>query len=380
MSNMSNNTSTTDANTDTDVISSPPTSPATMPPGFNMNTRLSYLIFDHLTNPNHTQPNKRDKPRSLTPTKRRRPQQQSPDSPPNNAPNSPTRQTTNPSLNLPLSPRRAPLSPVAHHPHSPNRLQATSLPRFYIKTPQTPTTPATYRHQSITNPSPATPPPEDYRNLNWPVNGGVWEDVVSTVLGLPRFMGEGVRRRVKEKVARRERARKDGGETGSEKEREEEGENAQEVDGTAPVELEDFEYYYKAVKHMTPSQRFFNLLAATGSKTVTRTDFLPYLSQLLVRHPGLDFLASHTEFQEKYAITAITRIFYTCGVTTSGRLTSRQISRGGVYEAFSKVDEVQDINKVTSFFSYEHFYVLYCRFWELDTDRDYRISVADLRR
>jgi serine/threonine-protein phosphatase 2A regulatory subunit B'' len=26
---------------------------------------------------------------------------------------------------------------------------------------------------------------------------------------------------------------------------------------------------------------------------------------------------------------------------------------------------MQDINKVLDYFSYEHFYVLYCKFWEL---------------
>jgi len=46
--------------------------------------------------------------------------------------------------------------------------------------------------------------------------------------------------------------------------------------------------------------------------------------------------------------------------------------------AFHQVDEEEDINKVTRYFSYEHFYVLYCRFWELDHDRDYRITREDL--
>jgi hypothetical protein len=30
------------------------------------------------------------------------------------------------------------------------------------------------------------------------------------------------------------------------------------------------------------------------------------------------------------------------------------------------VDLEDDINAVTAYFSYEHFYVLYCKFWELD--------------
>lgn len=35
---------------------------------------------------------------------------------------------------------------------------------------------------------------------------------------------------------------------------------------------------------------------------------------------------------------------------------------------------------MTSFFSYEHFYVIYCKFWELDLDRDLSIDQRDLAR
>jgi serine/threonine-protein phosphatase 2A regulatory subunit B'' len=36
--------------------------------------------------------------------------------------------------------------------------------------------------------------------------------------------------------------------------------------------------------------------------------------------------------------------------------------------------------QVNSYFSYEHFYVLYCKFWELDTDHDFLLSPDDLVR
>jgi len=93
---------------------------------------------------------------------------------------------------------------------------------------------------------------------------------------------------------------------------------------------------------------------------------------------GLEFLAQHAEFQEKYAVTVITRIFYSVNKCHSGRITSRQVRRSDLLEAFALVDDEEDINKVTRYFSYEHFYVLYCRFWELDHDRDYRIAREDL--
>ena len=39
------------------------------------------------------------------------------------------------------------------------------------------------------------------------------------------------------------------------------------------------------------------------------------------------------------------------------------------------VDVEEDINKVLKYFSYEHFYVIYCKFWELDTDHGYDQSL-----
>lgn len=32
------------------------------------------------------------------------------------------------------------------------------------------------------------------------------------------------------------------------------------------------------------------------------------------------------------------------------------------------------------YFSYEHFYVIYCKFWELDSDHDFLIDKDDLLR
>lgn len=44
------------------------------------------------------------------------------------------------------------------------------------------------------------------------------------------------------------------------------------------------------------------------------------------------------------------------------------------------LEEEDDINQITEYFSYEHFYVIYCKFWEIDTDHDLLISKEDLAR
>ena len=61
-------------------------------------------------------------------------------------------------------------------------------------------------------------------------------------------------------------------------------------------------------------------------------------------------------------------------------MTLRELRRGDLLEAMAHVDEEEDINKVLKYFSYEHFYVIYCRFWELDGDHDFLIDKEDLLR
>jgi len=150
-------------------------------------------------------------------------------------------------------------------------------------------------------------------------------------------------------------------------------------DALSAVTLPALEWYWKKeMEPFDPPERFFRLVKQPDEDCILRDDFLPYIKALLNDHPGLEFLANHAEFQEKYAVTVITRIFYSVNKCHSGRITSRQVRRSDLLESFSLVDEEEDINKVTRYFSYEHFYVLYCRFWELDHDRDYRITREDL--
>jgi hypothetical protein len=145
------------------------------------------------------------------------------------------------------------------------------------------------------------------------------------------------------------------------------------------VTFEMLEYFYKTeLEPFDMVDRFFRLVKQPEHNYIQRNDFLPFIKALLSDHPGLEFLSNHAEFQEKYAVTVITRIFYCVNTCHSGKITSRQVRRSDLLQAFQQVDDEEDINKVTRYLSYEHFYVLYCRFWELDQDRDYRIGKDDL--
>uniref|UniRef100_A0A5B7CEV0 EF-hand domain-containing protein n=1 Tax=Davidia involucrata TaxID=16924 RepID=A0A5B7CEV0_DAVIN len=126
--------------------------------------------------------------------------------------------------------------------------------------------------------------------------------------------------------------------------------------------------------------QIFKILKQPDCEYLTQADFKPVLQDLLATHPGLEFLQSTPEFQERYAETVIYRIFYYINKSGNGHLTLRELKRGNLIAAMQHADEEEDINKVLRYFSYEHFYVIYCKFWELDTDHDFLIDKENLIR
>ncbi|XP_058215551.1 serine/threonine protein phosphatase 2A regulatory subunit B''beta-like [Rhododendron vialii] len=154
------------------------------------------------------------------------------------------------------------------------------------------------------------------------------------------------------------------------------------IDCKGVVTRDAFVDYWVDSQMMTKetATQIFTILKQPDLKYLTQDDFKPVLRELLASHPGLEFLQSTPEFQERYAETVIYRIFYYVNRSGNGRLTLRELKRGNLIAAMQHADEEEDINKVLRFFSYEHFYVIYCKFWELDTDHDFLIDKENLIR
>ncbi|KAH8369121.1 hypothetical protein KR009_002006 [Drosophila setifemur] len=109
-------------------------------------------------------------------------------------------------------------------------------------------------------------------------------------------------------------------------------------------------------------------------------DLVPMVQDVVDTHPGLAFLKEATEFHSRYVHTVIARIFYSVNRSWSGRITIAELKRSDLLEMISLLEEEEDINQIMAFFSYEHFYVIYCKFWELDKDHDLLISQEDLAK
>jgi serine/threonine-protein phosphatase 2A regulatory subunit B'' len=139
-------------------------------------------------------------------------------------------------------------------------------------------------------------------------------------------------------------------------------------------------YYKKYMENESVAMRVFKIVAKPDKNVLMNEDFKPLFGYLLESHPGLEFLQATPEFQERYADTVVMRIFYNLDSNDDGKITWRDFKNSNLMSIFFQVSGENDINMVRWYFSYEHFYVLYCRFWELDTDHDFFIDKDDFSR
>ncbi|XP_021356327.1 serine/threonine-protein phosphatase 2A regulatory subunit B'' subunit beta-like isoform X3 [Mizuhopecten yessoensis] len=131
--------------------------------------------------------------------------------------------------------------------------------------------------------------------------------------------------------------------------------------------------------HDRPSQ-FVRLLAKPSTNYLDEDDIIPLIQDVVDTHPGLTFLQEAPEFHSRYVNTVIARMFYCINRSWTGRITIPELRRSNFLQTLERLEEEDDINQIMDFFSYEHFYVVYCKFWELDKDHDLLIDRNDMMR
>ncbi|XP_008280589.1 serine/threonine-protein phosphatase 2A regulatory subunit B'' subunit beta isoform X1 [Stegastes partitus] len=128
------------------------------------------------------------------------------------------------------------------------------------------------------------------------------------------------------------------------------------------------------------ASKFVHLLAKPGCNYLEQDDFIPFLQDVVNSHAGLAFLKEAPDFHSRYITTVIQRIFYNVNRSWTGKITCSELRKSNFLQNVALLEQEEDVNQLTEFFSYEHFYVIYCKFWELDTDHDLYIDQTDLAR
>ncbi|ESO11727.1 hypothetical protein HELRODRAFT_71294 [Helobdella robusta] len=140
-------------------------------------------------------------------------------------------------------------------------------------------------------------------------------------------------------------------------------------------------YFFRLKQNCFDEASSFVFICSKGKKSFLEfDDFLPLVQDVVDSHPGLTFLQDAPEFHSRYIQTVISRIFYCLNRSWSGKISVTEVRLSNLLQTIEKLEVQDDINAILDYFSYEHFYVIYCKFWELDQDHDLYISESDLAR
>eukprot|EP00039_Didymoeca_costata_P013151 m.195737 g.195737 ORF g.195737 m.195737 type:complete len:536 (+) comp15692_c0_seq13:469-2076(+) len=144
------------------------------------------------------------------------------------------------------------------------------------------------------------------------------------------------------------------------------------------ISISKFTTFWKTLS-TDPADTLVQILNPFSNQLETK-HFVPLVESVLRTHPGLEFLAESPEFGPHYVKTVIYRIFYVLDRKRIDSISAADIRKSCFVKELEALDFEKDINKMQSFFSYHHFYVIYTTFWKLDDNHDFKLSQSDLSR
>jgi len=131
-------------------------------------------------------------------------------------------------------------------------------------------------------------------------------------------------------------------------------------------------------------ERLVRCLCGSAVGALSPVDFLPLTTEVVRRHPSLNFLAKEDVYRSHYEHTVTQRILFVLDPLRTALVTAAQLRRAGrplwlALRSLESGEAVEDINLERRFFSYEQFYVIFCKFVELDHDQDFELSLEELQ-
>jgi serine/threonine-protein phosphatase 2A regulatory subunit B'' len=127
-----------------------------------------------------------------------------------------------------------------------------------------------------------------------------------------------------------------------------------------------------------PNDRLLRLLVEPPRLTIEPQDLVPYVTTIAQQHQSLQFLQDEPVFFSRYVEFAAMRLFFILDPELRGTAGIRQFRRVDLAGRLFALAHMADINEPTSLFNYQHFYVTFCKFWDLDADGDGFLTRDDL--
>ncbi|ETO13574.1 calcium ion binding protein [Reticulomyxa filosa] len=111
---------------------------------------------------------------------------------------------------------------------------------------------------------------------------------------------------------------------------------------------------------------------------VVPCDFECLINEVIDTHKALSFLRQHKPFDQFYIETVIARMFYSNNKKCNGRMTFSEFSHCDIISSLERLDQQNELEEITDYFNYQHFYVIYSKFIELDSNRDLVVETTDI--
>ena len=142
------------------------------------------------------------------------------------------------------------------------------------------------------------------------------------------------------------------------------------------------------------NERFFNIIvnnvntinsknnnsifASDSDAMIYPKDLIPYVKKIVDTHPSLAFLKDQDVFKNKFIEFIVARCFYIMDPELRGVVGLQQFRKVDLATIFYRAERMPDVNDTQHVFNYHHFYVAFCKFWDLDNDQDGYISKDEL--
>jgi len=142
------------------------------------------------------------------------------------------------------------------------------------------------------------------------------------------------------------------------------------------------ERLWRKIHHVTDSEALFIRLVSGkhGLMHIDSEGLYIFVLDLIFTVHSLSFLREATEFFGPYCKTVIQRLGFVCR-SWNGLISRNQLKKSDFLAVIDDIShEHGDINNDHNFFSYEHFYVIYCKFFELDMEKQMNLSQIELSR
>ncbi|EFO18289.1 hypothetical protein LOAG_10206 [Loa loa] len=145
------------------------------------------------------------------------------------------------------------------------------------------------------------------------------------------------------------------------------------------INFDEFASWWKKFEENAHDQasRFVYILTNGRRNFLAADDFKALIQDLIETLPSLSFLKEAVAFHQAYIKTVIARIFWNACHSWKKYISIVELRLSNLLQAITMLESAQ-VNEEREFFSYEHFYVIYCNFYMLDKDEKNHLTPSDL--